>query len=76
VNVKEEGNGFIMQLEGLIYSEGFNRDTFNQTLQALNESVELAQAFKCAMLGYMDEWNDTWNKLPEAEQKDEDDLLY
>lgn len=55
MNVKEEGNGFIMQLEGLIYSEGFNKDTFSQTLQALNESVELVQAFKCAMLGYMDE---------------------
>lgn len=76
INAQEEENGFIMQLEGLIYSEGFNKDTFNQTLQALNDSVDLAQAFKCAMLGYMDEWDDTRNKLPEAEKKDEDDLQY
>lgn len=55
INAQEEGNGFIMQLEGLIYSKGFNKDTFSQTLQALNDSVDLAQAFKCAMLGYMDE---------------------
>ena len=75
-HVKEEGNGFIMQLEGLIYSEGFNTETFNQTLQALTETVELAQVFKCAMLGYMDEWDDDWNRSPEAEKKDEDDLQY
>ena len=68
-HIKEEGNGFIMQLEGLIYSEGFNTETFNQTLQALTETVELAQAFKCAMLGYMDEWDDDWNRSPETEKK-------
>jgi hypothetical protein len=29
--------------EGVIYSEGFNKDTFLKTLETLNECVEKAQ---------------------------------
>jgi len=55
MTVKEDGNGYIINLEGLIYTEGMNKDTFNKTLEALIECAELARALKCAMLGYPNE---------------------
>ena len=40
----EEGKDTItLQMEGVIYSEGFNKDTFSKTLETLNECVEKAQ---------------------------------
>lgn len=35
-----ENNSYDLQLEGLIYSEGFNKDTFINTLDTLTECVE------------------------------------
>lgn len=40
----EEGKDTItLQMEGVIYSEGFNKDTFLKTLETLNECIEKAQ---------------------------------
>ncbi|MGH7208832.1 MAG: hypothetical protein ACREIL_05550 [Nitrospiraceae bacterium] len=40
----EEGKDTIeLQMDGMIYSEGFNKDTFSKTLETLNECVEKAQ---------------------------------
>ena len=40
MTVQETPTTIIIQLDGVIYSEGFNRDTFLKTLEALNACVE------------------------------------
>jgi len=40
MTVQETPTTITIQLDGVIYSEGFNRDTFLKTLDALNECVE------------------------------------
>ena len=39
ISVEETGERIDLQLDGVIYSEGFNRDTFLKTLESLNECV-------------------------------------
>ncbi len=43
VTVEEGKDSITLQMEGVIYSEGFNKDTFLKTLETLNECVEKAQ---------------------------------
>lgn len=52
MTVKEDGNGYIIQMEGLVYAEGFNKDTFNKTLEALMGCVKSARLLKSTFLGY------------------------
>jgi len=43
LTVEETKDTITLQMEGVIYSEGFNKDTFSKTLKTLNECVEKAQ---------------------------------
>jgi len=43
MTVEEDKNTITLQMEGVIYSEGFNKDTFLKTLETLNECVEKVQ---------------------------------
>jgi hypothetical protein len=43
ITVEETKDKITLQMEGVIYSEGFNKDTFLKTLETLNECVEKAQ---------------------------------
>jgi len=43
LTVEETKDTITLQMEGVIYSEGFNKDTFLKTLETLNECVEKAQ---------------------------------
>ena len=43
ITVEEDKDTITLQMEGVIYSEGFNKDTFLKTLETLNECVEKAQ---------------------------------
>jgi len=43
LTVEETKDTITLQMEGVIYSEGFNKDTFMKTLETLNECVEKAQ---------------------------------
>ena len=43
LTVEETKNTITLQMEGVIYSEGFNRETFLKTLETLNECVEKTQ---------------------------------
>jgi len=43
MTVEEDKDTITLQMEGVIYSEGFNKDTFLKTLETLNECVEKAQ---------------------------------
>ena len=45
MTVKEDEDAYEIQMEGVIYSEGFNKETFLKTLDTLAECVEKAQAF-------------------------------
>jgi hypothetical protein len=40
MTVQETPTTITIQLDGVIYSEGFNRDTFEKTLDSLNACVE------------------------------------
>jgi hypothetical protein len=40
MTVQETSTTITIQLDGVIYSEGFNRDTFEKTLDSLNACVE------------------------------------
>ena len=40
LSIQEKPQGIEFQLDGVIYSEGFNRETFLQTLDSLNVCVE------------------------------------
>jgi len=43
MTVEEDKDTIILQMEGVIYNEGFNKDTFLKTLETLNECIEKAQ---------------------------------
>ena len=43
ITVEETKDKITLQMEGVIYSEGFNKDTFLKTLETLNECVQKAQ---------------------------------
>jgi len=43
LTVEETKDTITLQMEGVIYSEGFNKDTFLKTLETLNECVEKTQ---------------------------------
>ncbi len=43
ITVEETKDMITLQMEGVIYSEGFNKDTFSKTLETLNECVEKTQ---------------------------------
>lgn len=43
MTVEETKDTITLQMEGVIYCEGFNKDTFLKTLETLNECVEKAQ---------------------------------
>jgi len=43
LTVEETKDTITLQMEGVIYSEGFNRDTFLKTLESLNECIEKAK---------------------------------
>jgi hypothetical protein len=43
LTVEEAKETITLQMEGVIYSEGFNKDTFLKTLETLNECVEKTQ---------------------------------
>jgi hypothetical protein len=43
MTVEETKDTITLQMEGVIYSEGFNKDTFLKTLGTLNECVEKTQ---------------------------------
>lgn len=43
ITVEEGKDTITLQMEGVIYSEGFNKDTFLKTLETLNECVEKVQ---------------------------------
>jgi len=43
ITVEEGKDTITLQMEGVIYSEGFNQDTFLKTLETLNECVEKVQ---------------------------------
>ena len=43
MTVEEDKDTITLQMEGVIYGEGFNKDTFLKTLETLNECVEKAQ---------------------------------
>jgi len=43
LTVEETRDTITLQMEGVIYSEGFNKDTFLKTLETLNECVEKTQ---------------------------------
>lgn len=45
MTVKEEENAYDIQMDDVVYSEGFNKDTFLKTLDTLAECVEKAQTF-------------------------------
>lgn len=45
ITVKEEEDACEIQMEGVVYNEGFNKDTLLKTLDTLAECVEKAQAF-------------------------------
>lgn len=62
MTVKEREGGYSMAMDGVIYSEGFNKGTLMKTLNTLAECVEKAKAF--------------YKKASEAAKKDEDDLKY
>jgi hypothetical protein len=43
MTVEETKDTITLQMEGVLYSEGFNKDTFSKTLETLNECVEKVQ---------------------------------
>ncbi len=43
MTVEEDKDTIILQMDGVIYSEGFNKDTFLKILETLNECVEKAR---------------------------------
>ena len=43
LTVEETKDTITLQMEGVIYSEGFNKDTFSKTLETLNECEEKVQ---------------------------------
>ena len=43
MTVEETKDTITLQMEGVIYSEGFNKDTFLKTLETLNECIERAK---------------------------------
>ena len=43
LTVEETKDTITLQMEGVIYSEGFNKDTFLKTLETLNECIEKAE---------------------------------
>jgi hypothetical protein len=43
MTAEETKDTITLQMEGVIYSEGFNKDTFSKTLETLNECIEKAQ---------------------------------
>ena len=43
MTVEEPKDTITLQMEGVIYSEGFNKDTFSKTLETLNECIEKTQ---------------------------------
>ena len=43
MTVKETGDSIDIAMDGIIYSEGFNKGTFKKTLETLNECVEKAE---------------------------------
>ncbi len=44
ISVQETRDGIELALDGVIYSEGFNRETFRKTLDTLRESVQKVRA--------------------------------
>ena len=44
LSIQEKPQGVELQLDGVIYSDGFNRETFIQTLDSLNVCVEHIEA--------------------------------
>ena len=43
MTVEETKDTITLQMEGVIYSEGFNKETFLKTLETLNECIERAE---------------------------------
>jgi len=44
MTVSETKDAVTIHMDGVIYSEGFNKDTFMKTLETLNECVEKAES--------------------------------
>lgn len=44
MTIEERKDTVEIQMDGVIYSEGFNKDTFMKTLEALNECIEKAES--------------------------------
>ncbi|HSB03661.1 MAG TPA: hypothetical protein VLK23_00610 [Thermodesulfobacteriota bacterium] len=43
LTVQETKDTIALQMEGVIYNQGFNKDTFSKTLETLNECIEKTQ---------------------------------
>ena len=48
MTVSETKDAVIIHMDGVIYSEGFNKDTFMKTLETLNECIEKAESLLIA----------------------------